>query len=73
MIEFGKTFLAVLAQLSPWLLFGFLIAGILHALVPQALMARVMGGKGLGPIVRATLVVSRYRCARAASSRWRRS
>jgi uncharacterized protein len=54
--ELATTFFAVLAQLAPFLLLGFLVAGLLHALVPERLLARAMGGTGLPPILRATLI-----------------
>ena len=55
-MEFVKTFALVLAQIAPFLLLGFFIAGVLHAFVPKALLARAMGGEGFGPVVRAALV-----------------
>ena len=42
--------------MAPFLLLGFLVAGLLHAFVPSSLMVRAMGGAGFWPIVRATLI-----------------
>lgn len=55
-MEFVKAFALVLAQIAPFLLLGFFVAGILHAFVPRSLLARAMGGTGIGPIIRAALV-----------------
>lgn len=56
MIELVQTFAAVLAQLSPFLLLGFVAAGLLHAVVPSRWLMWAMGGTGKGPIVRAALI-----------------
>jgi uncharacterized membrane protein YraQ (UPF0718 family)/copper chaperone CopZ len=41
--------------MSPYLLFGFLIAGFLSVFVPPALVERHLGGKGLWPVVKAAI------------------
>jgi len=51
-IEIGVT----LANMAPYLLLGFVAAGLLHAFVPRTLLTRAMGGEGLGPISRASLL-----------------
>lgn len=51
-IEIGVT----LANMAPYLLLGFMVAGLLHALVPRALLSRAMGGEGFGPVVRSSLL-----------------
>jgi uncharacterized protein len=56
MQRFLDEFLVTLAMLAPFLLLGFLIAGLLHAFVPRSLLARAMGGSGLGSITRASLM-----------------
>ena len=56
MQRFLNEFLNTTALLAPFLLLGFLIAGLLHAFVPRSLLARAMGGSGLGPITRASLM-----------------
>jgi len=42
--------------MAPYLLFGFLIAGALHVLVPKSWVARHLGGGGLPASVRAALI-----------------
>ena len=56
MLEFGNKFLETLATLAPFLLLGVFIAGLLHAFVPRSLLVRAMGGSGIGPITRASLL-----------------
>lgn len=56
MSEFAQAFVGVLLQMAPFLLLGFAVAGLLHAFVPRALLARAMGGQGAGAILRATLI-----------------
>jgi uncharacterized membrane protein YraQ (UPF0718 family)/copper chaperone CopZ len=46
----------VLGEMSIYLMFGFLIAGILSVLVSPATVERHLGGKGLMPIIKATMV-----------------
>lgn len=41
---------------SPWLLLGLAAAGLIKAWVPASVMARWLGGRGLGAIVRGSLV-----------------
>lgn len=53
--RFALSFWATLAEMSPYLLFGFLVAGFLSVLIPQALVERHLGGKGLWPVVKASL------------------
>ncbi len=45
----------MLGQMSPYLLFGFLMAGILSVCVSPALVERHLGGRGLMPVLKATL------------------
>lgn len=56
MQRFLEEFLTTMALVAPFLLLGFLIAGLLHAYVPRSLLARAMGGSGIGPITRASLM-----------------
>jgi len=46
----------ILLESGVWLLGGFLLAGVVHVLMPRELIARWMGGRGLGSIVRAAVV-----------------
>lgn len=41
---------------SPWLLLGLAAAGLIRAWVPASVMARWLGGRGMGAIVRGALV-----------------
>ena len=52
---FGVSLWAVLATMAPYLLLGFGVAGLLHVLIPTALVRRHLGGKGMGPVVKAAL------------------
>jgi len=53
--KFTLSFWATVAEMSPYLLFGFLAAGILSVLIPQALVERHLGGRGLWPVIKASL------------------
>jgi len=48
-------FWGTFSQMSPYLLFGFLIAGFLSIFVPPALVERHLGGRGLWPVVKAAI------------------
>lgn len=48
----GQTWL-VTAQMAPWLLLGFLMAGLLSTLVAPAWLERHLGGRGFGPVAKA--------------------
>ncbi|HBK36884.1 MAG TPA: hypothetical protein DDZ35_08610 [Halomonas sp.] len=41
---------------APWLLLGLVIAGLVKAWLPERLLQRWMGGRGLGSIVRAAVI-----------------
>ena len=43
-------------EVTPWLLFGLLAAGLVKAWMPEDLVARWLGGRGAGPIIRGALV-----------------
>jgi len=45
----------VLGQMSPYLLFGFLIAGVLSVCVSPQWVERHLGRRGLGPVLKASL------------------
>ncbi len=49
--EFWNT----LCEMAPYLLFGFLVAGMLSVLVSPALVAKHLGGRGIWPIFKASL------------------
>jgi len=48
-------FWATVAEMSPYLLFGFLVAGILSVLISQRLVERHLGGKGIWPLLKASI------------------
>jgi uncharacterized membrane protein YraQ (UPF0718 family) len=50
-----REFVATVAEMSPYLLFGFLVAGILSVWVSQELVERHLGGRGLWPLIKASL------------------
>jgi len=47
---------AILRELAPWLFLGAAVGGFLHAFVPRGLIRRQLGGRGIGPVVKASLV-----------------
>lgn len=46
-------FWAVICEMAPYLLFGFLVAGILYILIRPEAVERHLGGKGLLPVLKA--------------------
>ncbi len=48
--------LSILNEMSPYLVLGFLISGLLHVYVPKSLYARFLQKKGVGSVVRAALL-----------------
>lgn len=42
-------------EMSPYLLFGFFVAGLLSALIPQRLVEKHLGGRGILPVLKASL------------------
>ena len=44
-----------IAEMSPYLLFGFFVAGILSVLVSQQLVEKHLGGRGLWPLLKASV------------------
>jgi len=51
LFDFWRT----VCEMSPYLLFGFLVAGILSVLVSQRLVERHLGGRGVWPLIKASL------------------
>ncbi len=45
----------VTADMAAWLLLGFLVAGLLSVFIDPAWLERHLGGRGLGPVFRASL------------------
>ncbi len=48
-------FWATIAEMSPYLLFGFLAAGALSVVISQKLVERHLGGGGIWPLVKASI------------------
>jgi len=46
----------ILRESSVWLIFGFLLAGVVHAFVPRDLLLKHLGGRGTGSVVKASLM-----------------
>jgi len=46
----------VLVEAAPYVLFGFFVAGLLKAYVPDSFMAAHLGGRGFGSVVKAALI-----------------
>ncbi|MBN2316033.1 MAG: SO_0444 family Cu/Zn efflux transporter [Sedimentisphaerales bacterium] len=51
-----KDFWATVGEMSPYLLFGFFVAGLLSVLVSQRLVERHLGGRGLWPLLKASVL-----------------
>jgi len=49
-------FWATMAEMSPYLLFGFFVAGLLSVFVSQQLVERHLGGRGLLPLLKASIL-----------------
>jgi len=47
--------LAILNEMSPYILLGFFIAGLLHVFISPSTMSRHLAGSGLKPVVKAAL------------------
>ena len=45
----------VTARMGSWLLLGFLVAGLLSVFISPAWLERHLGGRGMGPVWRASL------------------
>ncbi len=48
-------FWTTVAEMSPYLLFGFFVAGLLSVLVSQRMVERHLGGQGMLPVLKASL------------------
>jgi uncharacterized membrane protein YraQ (UPF0718 family) len=59
MVDFIKLILTdfwhTIAEMSPYLLFGFFVAGLLSVLVSQQLVERHLGGRGFLPLLKASV------------------
>jgi uncharacterized membrane protein YraQ (UPF0718 family) len=48
-------FSGTFTQMSPYLLFGFLMAGLFSVVIPPAMVKRYLGGRGMWPVVKSSL------------------
>lgn len=55
-MEILNSLLFMLNEMSPYILLGFFIAGLMHAFVPQRMFARHLSGHDLGSVVKAAMV-----------------
>lgn len=59
-IEGIQTFLTQLwlicLEASPWLLLGLVVASVIKVCIPATWMARILGGKGIWPVVKAAII-----------------
>lgn len=54
-LEIALAFWATLSEMAPYLLFGFLVAGALSVLLSPATVERHLGGRGVWPVLKASL------------------
>jgi len=54
-VDFKNDFFSILNEMSPYLLLGFLFAGILHVFFPQKYISKYLGKKNNKSVVNATL------------------
>lgn len=47
---------SVLTEMAPYLLFGFLVAGVLSVIISRAFVEKHLGGRGIGAIFKASLL-----------------
>lgn len=55
LVEFASSAWQVFAEMAPYLLLGFAVAGALHVLIPTRLIERHLGGRGFWPVFKAAL------------------
>jgi len=55
LVQMAADFWATVAEMAPYLLFGFFVAGLLSVLVSQKMVERHLGGPGLWPVLKASL------------------
>ncbi len=55
-MQLFDTLLYMLNEMSPYILLGFLIAGLMHAFIPQRTFARHLSGRGAGAVIKSALI-----------------
>jgi hypothetical protein len=53
--RFSSEYWSIIGDMAPYLLFGFLISGILSVVISPRIVEKNLGGKGLWPIIKASL------------------
>jgi len=53
LVNIAAEFWTVLSEMSPYLLFGFLVAGTLSVLIPAEMVQRQLGGRGMMSVIKA--------------------
>lgn len=56
LIEVARNTWFMIAEMAPYLLFGFAVAGLLHILIRPERIRRMLGHRGLGTVVKACFV-----------------
>lgn len=56
LIRYVNEFIHLSMEMAPWLLIGFLFAGILHVYMPEGSVRRIMGGKNVKSVVYAAIL-----------------
>ncbi len=54
--DYIREFVHLTMEMAPWLLLGFIFAGILHVYMPEGSIRRIMGGRNLKSVVYAALL-----------------
>ncbi len=55
-MEIIRSLVSILNEMSPYILLGFLIAGIMHAFIPQRVFARHLSGHGWKSVVKSAAI-----------------
>ncbi|MDE6555395.1 MAG: SO_0444 family Cu/Zn efflux transporter, partial [Duncaniella sp.] len=55
-MEFVYTLIDMLNEMSPYILLGFFIAGLLHAFVPTSMMSRHLSGNGIVSVIKGAAI-----------------
>jgi hypothetical protein len=56
LVRFISEFWYISCLIAPWLLFGFFCGGLIAVFVPDSFIRKHLGGKGLGGIIKASLI-----------------
>lgn len=54
--HFVHSFIAIINEMSPYILLGFLIAGILHVFIKESVLLRHLSGNGIKTVVKAAAI-----------------